>query len=44
MIPMVQKNVRVGRDVWAAAQARADREGVTLSVAIRAFLVRYGKG
>ena len=36
------RNVRVHPDVWAAAQARAAREGTTVSAVVVAFLEQYG--
>ena len=33
--------VRISDDVWEAAQARADRDGVTTTDVVRRALIRY---
>jgi hypothetical protein len=35
------RNIRIDDELWAAAQARAEAEGTTLSAVIRDRLVRY---
>lgn len=37
------RNVRVGDELWQAAQAAAEARGESLSEAIRVFLKRYAK-
>ena len=39
--PMKSRVIRVSDDLWAAAKARADERGETVSVAVRKFLERY---
>lgn len=38
-----RRSVRVEDDLWARAEARADRDGVTTSDVIRAALDQYTK-
>lgn len=42
--PMPLRAVRVPAPLWAAAQARAAADGVTLSAAVRALLECYVAG
>lgn len=37
------RNVRVHDDVWAAAKARAEAEGTTVSAEVVRFLERYSR-
>ena len=39
--PMKNRVVRVPDKLWAAAMARADEKGETVSEAVRKFLERY---
>jgi antitoxin component of RelBE/YafQ-DinJ toxin-antitoxin module len=39
--PKIVTSLRVDRDVWAQAQAKADERGEVLSEEIRKFLQRY---
>jgi hypothetical protein len=39
--PRITTSFRVDRDLWRAAQAKADARGEYLSEVIRAALVRY---
>src|SRR6478752_1647094 len=41
--PMKNRVVRVPDHIWDAANARADKDGDTVSDAIRRFLKRYGR-
>lgn len=41
--PMAQRVIRVSDALWAAAKARADERGETVSDAIRKFLERYAR-
>ena len=38
------RHVRIEDDVWRAAQARAEREGVTISSRIREWVTAYARG
>lgn len=38
------RNVRVPKDVWEAAQARAKAEGTNVSAVVQHALRRYGEG
>lgn len=35
------RNIRVADDLWAAAQERAERDGTTVSDAVRGFLADW---
>jgi len=41
--PFKVRTIRVPDKLWAAALAKADQRGETLSVEIRKFLERYAK-
>ena len=41
--PMKSRVVRVPDKLWAAAKARADERGETVSEAVRKFLERYSR-
>ena len=40
---MKSRVIRVPEKVWAAAKAKADEKGETVSEAVRKFLERYGR-
>lgn len=41
--PMKSRVIRVPDKLWAAAKAKADEKGETVSEAIRKFLERYSR-
>jgi antitoxin component of RelBE/YafQ-DinJ toxin-antitoxin module len=41
--PKLNRVIRVPERLWAAAKARADQRGETVSEAVRRFLERYVK-